>query len=46
MGERKVLNKYIPPDFDPAKLPRRSKGGKDRQQKVGGLPRASPAAPP
>lgn len=33
MSERKVLNKYFPPDFDPAKIPRR-KLPKDRQQVV------------
>ena len=33
MSERKVLNKYFPPDFDPAKIPRR-KMGKDKQQVV------------
>ena len=33
MGERKVLNKYYPPDFDPAKIPK-LKLPKDRQYVV------------
>ncbi|PVU96923.1 hypothetical protein BB559_002201 [Furculomyces boomerangus] len=33
MSERKVLNKYFPPDFDPSLIPR-MRLGKDRQYKV------------
>lgn len=33
MGERKVLNKYYPPDFDPSKLPKQ-KRTRDNSMKV------------
>ncbi|EFN55204.1 hypothetical protein CHLNCDRAFT_14184, partial [Chlorella variabilis] len=35
MGERKVLNRYFPPDFDPTKLPKMKKvRSEDKQMKV------------
>lgn len=32
MGERKVLNKYFPPDFDPKKVPRMKR---DPEKQIG-----------
>lgn len=32
MGERKVLNKYYPPDFDPKKVPRMKR---DPEKQIG-----------
>ena len=32
MGERKVLNKYIPPDFDPSKIPKANKLAKGQMK--------------
>jgi len=34
MGERKVINHYFPPNFDPSQIPRRKPRGKNPQVKV------------
>lgn len=34
MSERKSINKYYPPDYDPSKIPKKRKNAQPKQQKV------------